>query len=154
MAAPAPVLNTTLALKQQTRQATAVAQAKARATVKRRHRSDSVISQEGGAPKYRTRSMIIVYYDSYVQSFFEELVRFVSASRNLMRKAKIGFPPINRIVTGFWVASLAMAYAAVIQYYIYKSGPCYDHPLCDASMVDGVAQGNVSTFLVPVFFSH
>ncbi|PSN69745.1 putative MFS peptide transporter Ptr2 [Corynespora cassiicola Philippines] len=60
----------------------------------------------------------------------------------LMRKAKIGFPPINRIVTGFWVASLAMAYAAVIQYYIYKSGPCYDHPLCDASMVDGVAQGN------------
>lgn len=89
MAAPAPVLNTTLALKQQTRQATAVAQAKARATVKRRHRSDSVISQEGGSPKYRTRSMIIVYYDSYVQSFFEELVRFVSASRNLMRKAKM-----------------------------------------------------------------
>ena len=72
----------------------------------------------------------------------------------LMRKAKIRFPPINRIVTGFWVASLAMAYAAVIQYYIYKSGPCYDHPLCDASMVDGVAQGNVSTFLVPVFFFH
>lgn len=85
----APVLSTSLALQQQTRQAMAAAQAKARATVRRRHRSDSVISGEGATPKFRTRSMIIVYYDSYVQSFFEELVRFVSASRNLMRKAKM-----------------------------------------------------------------
>lgn len=23
-----------------------------------------------------------------------------------------------------------------------SSGPCYDQPLCDASIVDGVAQGN------------
>jgi hypothetical protein len=38
---------------------------------------------------YRTRSMVIVYYDSYVQGFFDELVRFVSSSRNLMRKAKM-----------------------------------------------------------------
>jgi hypothetical protein len=33
--------------------------------------------------------MVIIYYDSYVQSFFEELVKFVSASRNMMRKAKM-----------------------------------------------------------------
>jgi hypothetical protein len=33
--------------------------------------------------------MVMVYYDSYVQSFFEELVKFVSAQRNLMRKAKM-----------------------------------------------------------------
>jgi POT family proton-dependent oligopeptide transporter len=59
-----------------------------------------------------------------------------------MRKAGIRFPPINRIVAGFWVGSLAMIYAAVIQHYIYKRGPCYEHPLCDASVVDGVAQGN------------
>jgi hypothetical protein len=31
----------------------------------------------------------IVYYDSSVQGFFDELVRFVSSSRNLMRKAKM-----------------------------------------------------------------
>lgn len=62
-----------------------------------------------------------------------------------LRKARIPFPPINRIVTGFWFASLAMVYAAVIQYYIYKTGPCYDAPLCDASIdANGVAQGNVS----------
>ncbi|KAF2736613.1 di/tri peptide transporter 2 [Polyplosphaeria fusca] len=59
-----------------------------------------------------------------------------------LRKAKIPFPPINRIVTGFWFASLAMVYAAVIQYYIYKAGPCYNQPLCAASEVNGVAQGN------------
>lgn len=33
--------------------------------------------------------MIIVYYDSYVQGFFDDLVRFISSSRNLMRKAKM-----------------------------------------------------------------
>ncbi|KAF2186962.1 di/tri peptide transporter 2 [Zopfia rhizophila CBS 207.26] len=61
----------------------------------------------------------------------------------LLRKAKIPYPPINRIVTGFWVGSLAMAYAAVIQYYIYKSGPCYKQPLCDASTdASGTKQGN------------
>jgi POT family proton-dependent oligopeptide transporter len=61
-----------------------------------------------------------------------------------LRKAKIPYPPINRIATGFWCASLAMAYAAVIQYYIYKAGPCYDAPLCDADVNSngGVAQGN------------
>ncbi|KAF2874955.1 di/tri peptide transporter 2 [Massariosphaeria phaeospora] len=60
-----------------------------------------------------------------------------------LRKARINYPPINRIVTGFWIASLAMVYAAVIQYYIYKAGPCYAEPLCAASEdADGVKQGN------------
>lgn len=59
-----------------------------------------------------------------------------------LRKAKIPFPPINRIVAGFWIASLAMVYACVIQYYIYQNGPCYGEPLCDASLVNGVRQGN------------
>ncbi|KAH7408402.1 di/tri peptide transporter 2 [Phaeosphaeria sp. MPI-PUGE-AT-0046c] len=59
-----------------------------------------------------------------------------------LRKRRIPFPPINRIVTGFWVASMAMVYAAVIQYYIYRAGPCYDHPLCDAAKINGVIEGN------------
>ncbi|GAB1316700.1 hypothetical protein MFIFM68171_06910 [Madurella fahalii] len=77
------------ALQRQTNQVRAAGQARARATLRKRQRTDSVISAEGGAPKYRTRSMIIVYYDSYVQNFFEGLVKFVSASRNMMRKAKM-----------------------------------------------------------------
>lgn len=83
-----PVVTST-ELKQQTKHAMAVAQAHARAQVRKRHRSQSIVSVEGNPAAYRSRSMIIVYYDSYVESFFEELVKFVSASRNLMRKAKM-----------------------------------------------------------------
>ncbi|KAF2132509.1 PTR2-domain-containing protein [Dothidotthia symphoricarpi CBS 119687] len=61
----------------------------------------------------------------------------------MLRKARIPFPPINRIMLGFWIGSLAMVYAAVIQNNIYKAGPCFGQPLCDASKdADGVAQGN------------
>ncbi|KAK3337920.1 hypothetical protein B0H65DRAFT_307532 [Neurospora tetraspora] len=79
------------ALQRTTSQVRAAGQAKARATLRKRQRTDSVMSAENAdkPPKYRSRSMIIVYYDSYVQSFFEELVKFVSASRNMMRKAKM-----------------------------------------------------------------
>ncbi|TVY43271.1 hypothetical protein LSUB1_G000925 [Lachnellula subtilissima] len=58
-------------------------------TVLRKRKTDSLASGESNTPKYRTRSMIIVYYDSAVQTAFEELVKFVSASRNAMRKGKM-----------------------------------------------------------------
>lgn len=59
-------------------------------TKKRAATAESLLTGDGAAvSKYRSKSMVIVYYDSYVQSFFEELVKFVSASRNLMRKAKM-----------------------------------------------------------------
>ncbi|AEO70864.1 884aab17-1aa0-4ba6-8613-80c3f990fdc3 [Thermothielavioides terrestris] len=77
------------ALQRQVSQMRAAGQARARAMLRKRQRTDSVVSAEGAGPAYRTRSMIIVYYDSYVQMFFEELVKFVSASRNMMRKAKM-----------------------------------------------------------------
>jgi len=61
----------------------------------------------------------------------------------LLRKAHIDFKPITRITLGFMVASLAMAYAAIVQHLIYNAGPCYKKPFCDASMnAKGVAQGN------------
>ncbi|KAM0361001.1 hypothetical protein ACHAPK_011812, partial [Fusarium culmorum] len=65
------------------------AQARARAQVRKKPKSPSMMSNEDTPAAYRTRSMIIVYYDSYVQGFFDELVRFFSSSRNLMRKAKM-----------------------------------------------------------------
>lgn len=79
-------------------QVAATATAKARAALRRtqlgKRRSSATESINTGdgpalASKYRSRSLVIVYYDSYVQSFFEEVVKFVSASRNLMRKAKM-----------------------------------------------------------------
>lgn len=60
----------------------------------------------------------------------------------VLRKLRIPFRPINRITLGFIVASLAMMYAAIVQHLIYSAGPCYEHPLCDASMVDGSKQPN------------
>ncbi|KAI0457814.1 hypothetical protein F5B21DRAFT_74481 [Xylaria acuta] len=72
-----------------TNEVVATAQRRARATVRKRQKTDSMLSAEGTTPKYRSRRMVMVYYDSYVQSFFEELVKFVSAQRNLMRKAKM-----------------------------------------------------------------
>ena len=35
------------------------------------------------------RSMVIVYYDSAVQTTFVELLKFISGSRNVMRKGKM-----------------------------------------------------------------
>ena len=72
-----------------TNEMVATAQRRARATVRKRQKTDSMMSGEAATPKYRSRRMVMVYYASYVQSFFEELVKFVSAQRNLMRKAKM-----------------------------------------------------------------
>lgn len=65
------------------------AHARAKSQVKKRVRSPSMMSAENAPQAFRTRTMIIVYYDSYVQGFFDDLVRFISSSRNLMRKAKM-----------------------------------------------------------------
>ncbi|KAF4630054.1 hypothetical protein G7Y89_g8089 [Cudoniella acicularis] len=58
------------------------------------------------------------------------------------QKHHIKFRPIARISFGFIVASLSMCYAAILQHFIYKSGPCYAQPLCDLSVVDGTNIGN------------
>ena len=51
-----------------------------------------------------------------------------------LRKIGIPFRPITRIAWGFVFGALAMAYAAIVQYLIYSSPPCYNAPLaCDTS---------------------
>lgn len=42
----------------------------------------------------------------------------------LLRKMKIRFTPIKRITAGFFFGCSAMIWAAVVQSYIYKTGPC------------------------------
>lgn len=39
------------------------------------------------------------------------------------------FKAITKIFWGFMFGSAAMIYAAVLQHYIYSTGPCYDNPL-------------------------
>ncbi|KAI2084667.1 peptide transporter ptr2 [Ophidiomyces ophidiicola] len=60
----------------------------------------------------------------------------------ILRKYHIEFRPITRITLGFLVVSLAMMYAAIVQHMIYSAGPCYERPLCDLSIVNGVKHGN------------
>lgn len=77
------------ALVRQSSQPTPPGQNRTTTGLPRKRKTESLASGESLIPKYRTRSMIIVYYDSAVQTAFEELVKFVSGSRNAMRKGKM-----------------------------------------------------------------
>ncbi|QDS78078.1 hypothetical protein FKW77_003679 [Venturia effusa] len=55
-----------------------------------------------------------------------------------LRRAKIQFKPITRITWGFIMGALAMGYAAFVQNWIYKAGPCFKAPLkCAAGKLPG-----------------
>ncbi|MCJ1367620.1 hypothetical protein MMC16_006754 [Acarospora aff. strigata] len=56
---------------------------------RRKRKPGSVVSGASGPQKYRTRSMIIVYYDSVVQEAFEKLVRNIGSARNNLRKGRM-----------------------------------------------------------------
>ncbi|GAB1736571.1 hypothetical protein NU219Hw_g8199t1 [Hortaea werneckii] len=57
----------------------------------RKRKTDSVCSGDHSGPsKYRSRSMVVVYYDGDVQKKFEELVKAVGVCRNGIRKGKMG----------------------------------------------------------------
>jgi hypothetical protein len=55
----------------------------------RKRKTVSIISSESIPLKFRSRSMIIVYYDSEIQQSFEEIVRNIGTARNNIRKAKM-----------------------------------------------------------------
>ena len=56
--------------------------------LRRKHKTVT-ISSNVEPSKFRTRSMIIVYYDSAVQDSFEKVVRQISIARNNLRKGKM-----------------------------------------------------------------
>ena len=53
-----------------------------------RKRKGSNASIMPGQPRYRTKSMVVVYYDSAVQESFESLFRSIAGARNNLRKGK------------------------------------------------------------------
>jgi proton-dependent oligopeptide transporter, POT family len=80
-------------------------------------------------------------FDTISILFFAPILdRFVYPS---FQKHPIQLRPIASISFGFIIASMSMLYAAVLQHYIFKAGPCYDHPLEYPAAVgsDGVARG-------------
>ncbi|KAL8938832.1 MAG: hypothetical protein Q9211_003021 [Gyalolechia sp. 1 TL-2023] len=46
------------------------------------------LSAGSGPQRYRTRSLVIVYYDSAIQEAFEQFVRSIAVARNNLRKAR------------------------------------------------------------------
>lgn len=51
-----------------------------------------------------------------------------------LRKLRLPFPPVKRMLVGFTVEAAAMAYVAGIQKLIYSRGPCFSRPRhCTAS---------------------
>jgi len=46
----------------------------------------------------------------------------------MLARRRIYLRPVTRIAIGFIFVVLAMLYATVLQHFIYKSAPCFDHP--------------------------
>jgi POT family proton-dependent oligopeptide transporter len=44
-----------------------------------------------------------------------------------LRRRKINFSPIKRITAGFYVAGVAMLYAAILQKFLFEKSPCHDN---------------------------
>ncbi|KAL9019857.1 MAG: hypothetical protein Q9185_002906 [Variospora sp. 1 TL-2023] len=57
--------------------------------IRRKRKSGSAdLSAASGPRRYRTRSLVIVYYDSAIQDAFESLVRNIAGARNNLRKGR------------------------------------------------------------------
>ncbi|KAF4251453.1 hypothetical protein CNMCM8980_006726 [Aspergillus fumigatiaffinis] len=69
-----------------------------------------------------------------------------------LRRFRLSFKPISRITAGFLVMACAIGYSAGIQDLIYRSPPCYEHPLSGHCSDGGTTPNDVSVFLqVPVY---
>ncbi len=44
-----------------------------------------------------------------------------------LRRNGFNFTPIKRITLGFFIAGLAMLYAAILQKFVYEQSPCHDN---------------------------
>lgn len=65
-------------------------QADALRLAQRKRKTTSICSaRQTGPVKYRSRSLVVVYYDGEVQKRFEALVRTIGVCRNSMRKGKM-----------------------------------------------------------------
>ncbi|BAO42231.1 peptide transporter PTR2 [Kluyveromyces marxianus DMKU3-1042] len=63
-------------------------------------------------------SIALIVFIPIIEHFFYPFVRRFTP-----------FRPVTKIFWGFTFGAASMVYAAVLQHFIYKAGPCYDHPL-------------------------
>jgi POT family proton-dependent oligopeptide transporter len=62
----------------------------------------------------------------------------------LFRHFGIPFQPLARMAVGFFIEALGMGYTAGVQAWIYKSGPCYEHPRSCPASKDGSVPNHVT----------
>lgn len=61
----------------------------------------------------------------------------------LIRRCGLQFTALHKITWGFMFGSMAMVYAGFVQYLIYSSGPCYNHPLtCNPENQNNINNNN------------
>ncbi|XP_014557152.1 hypothetical protein COCVIDRAFT_26212 [Bipolaris victoriae FI3] len=80
---------------------------------------NNLISQAGDMALHGTPNDLLQNLDPIALIIFIPLLDFVIYP--LLRKHKINFSPVLRMTAGFLLAAIAMAYASVLQHYIYKS---------------------------------
>ncbi|KAI0885397.1 uncharacterized protein GGS22DRAFT_200281 [Annulohypoxylon maeteangense] len=71
----------------------------------------------------------------------------------LLTRNQVSFGPIARMIVGFVILALSMAYTTIVQKLIYEAGPCYDAPLSCPAAHDHSVPNQVSVFLqIPIYF--
>ena len=56
---------------------------------RKRSPGSDIHSAASGRPRYRTKSLLVVYYDGEIQNAFESLVKSIATARNILRKGKV-----------------------------------------------------------------
>ncbi|KAL2850282.1 POT family-domain-containing protein [Aspergillus pseudoustus] len=82
---------------------------------------NNVISQAGQMALHGTPNDLLQNLDPIALIIFIPLLDFVVYP--LLRRYNINFRPELKVTAGFFLASLSMVYACVLQHYIYKSPP-------------------------------
>jgi POT family proton-dependent oligopeptide transporter len=91
---------------------------------------NNLISQAGDMDKGKTPNEVVPSMNQVACIIIGPLVEYVLDPA--LSKRRIYLKPVTRIAIGFTFISLSMAYAAVVQHFIYISMPCLDGPpLCD-----------------------
>ncbi|CAG8646081.1 18018_t:CDS:2 [Gigaspora rosea] len=79
-------------------------------------------------PIYWVPNDVMNNLDTIVLVIFTPLANYVLYP--LLLRCGISLRPITKIFIGFMLACLAMIYAAVLQYFVYHTSPCYSQTLC------------------------
>ncbi|EMD63902.1 hypothetical protein COCSADRAFT_182073 [Bipolaris sorokiniana ND90Pr] len=87
---------------------------------------NNLISQAGDMNKGQTPNEVVPSMNQVACIVISPLVEYVLDPA--LSKQRIYLKPVTRIAIGFTFISLSMAYAAVVQHFIYISPPCFNHP--------------------------